>query len=47
MEVFEKMNDVNDSNKLEMEINKKFENLNLKEINGKEYTIRVSQISEI
>ena len=47
MEISENMNNANETNKIEMEMNKKFENINLKEINGKEYTIRVSQISEI
>ena len=47
MEVSEKMNDVNETNKIESEFNKKFESLNIKEINGKEYIIKVSQISEI
>ena len=47
MEVSEKMNDVNETNKIESEFNKKFESLNIKEINGKEYIIKVYQISEI
>ena len=46
MEVSEKMNNANETNKIEMELNKKFESLNIKEINEKEYIIRVSQISE-
>ena len=40
------MNNVNDTNKIEMELNKKFESSNIKEINEKEYIIKVSQISE-
>ena len=47
MEVSEKMNDANETNKIEMELNKKFESLNIKEINEKEYIIKVYQISEI
>ena len=46
MEVSEKMNNPNDTNKIEMEVNKKFESSYIKEINEKKYTIRVSQISE-
>ena len=46
MEVSEKMNDANETNKTEMELNKKFESPNKKEINEKEFTIQVSQISE-
>ena len=46
MEVSEKMNDANETNKTEMELNKKFESLNIKEINEKEYIIKVYQISE-
>ena len=46
MEVSEKMNDANETNKIEMELNKKFESLNIKEINEKEYIIKVYQISE-
>ena len=41
------MNDVNEINKIEMELNKKFESLNIKEINEKEYIIKAYQISEI
>ena len=41
------MNNVNDTNKIEMELNKKFESLNIKEINQKEYIIKVYQISDI
>ena len=47
MEVSEKMNNANETNKIEMELNKKFESLNIKEINEKKYIIKVSQISEI
>ena len=47
MEVSEKMNNANETNKLEKEFNEKFESLNIKELNGKEYIIKVSQISEI
>ena len=47
MEVSEKMNEANETNKIESELNKKFESPNTKEINGKEYTIKVSQISEL
>ena len=47
MEVSEKMNNANETNKIEMELNKKFESPNTKEINEKEYIIKVSQISEI
>ena len=46
MKVSEKMNNENDTNKIEMEFNKKFESPNTKEINEKEYMIKVSQISE-
>ena len=47
MEVSEKMNNANEANKIEIEFNKKFESMNIKELNGKEYIIKVSQISEI
>ena len=40
------MNNANDTNKIEMELNKKFESLNIKEINEKGYIIKVYQISE-
>ena len=35
MEVSEKMNDANETNKIESELNKKFESPNTKEINEK------------
>ena len=47
MEVSEKMNNTNETNKIESELNKKFELLNIKEINEKDYIIKVYQISEI
>ena len=47
MEVSEKMNNTNETNKIESELNKKFEWLNIKEINEKKYVIKVYQISEI
>ena len=47
MEASEKMKNANETNKIEMELIKKFESLNTKEINEKEYIIKVSQISEI
>ena len=46
MEVSEKMNNSNKTNKIEMEVNKKFESLNINEIKEKDYIIKVSQISE-
>ena len=46
MEVSEKMNDANETNKIESELNKKFESSNTKEINEKEYIIKIYQISE-
>ena len=46
MEVSEKMNNADDTNKIEMELNEKFESSNIKGINEKEYIIKVSQISE-
>jgi len=47
MEVSERMNNTNETNKIESELNKKFEWLNIKEINEKKYVIKVYQISEI
>ena len=46
MEVSEKMKNAKDTNQIEMEVNKKFESPNTKEINEKEYIIKVYQISE-
>ena len=46
MEVSKKMSNVNETHKIEMELNKKFESWYIKEINEKEYIIKVYQISE-
>ena len=46
MEASEKIKNANETNKIEMELNKKFESPNKKEINEKEYIIKVYQISE-
>ena len=47
MEISEKMNNANDINKIEIEVNKKFESSNIREINDKDYSIKVYQISEL
>ena len=47
MEVSAKMKNANETNKIEMEVNKKFESSNIREINGEVYIIKVFQISEI